>query len=490
MQGMDMSEIQREIGPDYLRDESRRTGHAGSISFPQSEQEIISTLEWACKEGVPVTTQGSRTGLTGGAVPDGGHVLNLSRMKEISGNGSLKVQPGATLDGIHAHLKTAGNLFFPPDPTETTASIGGMASCNASGARSFRYGATRESILAMRVVMADGDVLAIRRGQWMADGRHFRLQAESGRVIEGDLPGYTTPPVKTAAGYFVRENMDMTDLFIGSEGTLGIISELEIKLLPWPAAVWGVMAFFWNETDALNFVHAVRALNDKPASIEFFDSCSINLLRLRRPEGAPEIPADYHTAVYVEYHADSEDEASGMVERMCGALGKCGGGEDRTWIATDENERDRMRLFRHALPEAVNSLIDERRKRDSLITKLGTDMAVPDGRLDEVMAMYHRDLRRLGLEYVIFGHIGSNHVHVNILPRSMAEYEQGKAQYLEWAVAVVRMGGTVSAEHGIGKLKAPFLRLMMGDDGIEEMRRVKKIFDPECRLNPGNLFTC
>lgn len=485
-----MPEIHSDIGLDYLRDESRKTGTADSISFPLNEAEIADAVRWAAANGQCITTQGARTGLTGGAVPSGGHILNLSRMKTITDRDDLIVQPGVTLDEIRAHLKSRGNLFFAPDPTETTATIGGMASCNASGARSFRYGATRESILAARLVLADGDVIALCRGQCMATGRNFRLKTESGRVIEGDLPSYTTPAIKTASGYFVRDSMDLLDLFIGSEGTLGIFSELHLKLQPWPASVWGVMAFFGKEPDALAFVHAVRGLKDKPASIEFFDSCSLNLLRSHRLEGAPEVPADYHTAVYVEYHAADEDEASGMVERMCEALDGCGGSEDRTWIATDDHERERIRLFRHALPEAVNSLIDERRKTDPAITKLGTDMAVPDDRLDELMALYHASLERLGLEYVIFGHIGSNHVHVNILPRTVKQFEQGKAQYLEWADAVIRMGGTVSAEHGIGKLKTPFLLKMMGARGIEDMRRLKRLFDPQCRLNPGNLFAC
>ncbi|MGD9873423.1 MAG: FAD-binding oxidoreductase [Kiritimatiellia bacterium] len=486
-----MPGIQTDIGPDYLRDESRKTGRADSISFPQTETDIVETVRWVREKGLSITTQGARTGLTGGAVPDGGHILNLSRMKDISGRESLIVQPGATLDEIRAYLKkAAGHLFFAPDPTETTATVGGMAACNASGARSFRYGATRESILAMRVVLGDGDVLALRRGRCMAKGRHFKLKTESGRVIEGELPGYTTPAIKTASGYFVRDHMDLMDLFIGSEGTLGIISELELKLLPWPAAAWGVMAFFDSEEKALAFVRVVRAMEDKPACIEFFDSCSLNLLRQNRQDGAPDIPLEYNTAIYIEYHAASEDGASAMVEHMCRLLEQCGGSEENTWMATDEHERERIRLFRHALPEAVNKLIDERRKSDPQITKLGTDMAVPDDRLDEVMALYHQSLRRLGLEYVIFGHIGSNHVHVNILPRSAAEYEQGRMQYLEWASAVVKMGGTVSAEHGIGKIKAPFLQLMMGEQGIAEMRRIRKVFEPECRLNTGNLFSC
>ena len=148
-----------------------------------------------------------------------------------------------------------------------------------------------------------------------------------------------------------------------------------------------------------------------------------------------------------------------------------------------------MKKFRHAIPESINMLIGEHKKAIPELTKLGTDMSVPDGRLEEVMRMYHDGLAAAGLDYVIFGHIGNNHVHVNILPRSMEEYEMGRALYLEWARQIVAMGGSVSAEHGIGKIKTEFLKLMFGDEGIQRMRQVKELFDPAGLLNRGNLFT-
>jgi len=150
---------------------------------------------------------------------------------------------------------------------------------------------------------------------------------------------------------------------------------------------------------------------------------------------------------------------------------------------------EKFKAFRHALPEAVNRLIDERRKVEPTLTKLGTDMAVPDAHLGAILERYERDLAAAGLDYVIFGHIGNNHLHVNILPASKADYQRGRALYLAWARDVVGWGGTVAAEHGIGKLKAPMLEVMFGAAGIAEMRAVKRVFDPEGRLSPGNLFS-
>ena len=161
---------------------------------------------------------------------------------------------------------------------------------------------------------------------------------------------------------------------------------------------------------------------------------------------------------------------------------------DDTWFADGEREIERFKGIRHAVPEAVNMLIGRRRRNISGLTKLGTDLAVPDDCLRRVMEMYHRDLQKAGLEYVIFGHIGNNHLHVNILPRTPDDYRLGKSLYLEWAREVVAMGGTVSAEHGIGKLKREMLEIMYGKNGIEQMRRIKALFDPRFLLNRGNLF--
>jgi D-lactate dehydrogenase (cytochrome) len=200
------------------------------------------------------------------------------------------------------------------------------------------------------------------------------------------------------------------------------------------------------------------------------------------------MPPEWHTAIYVEYFGDSSSAVDDAVARLADVLSDCGGDMDATWLAGTEPEIERLKDFRHAVPEAVNLLIDQRRKREPGLTKLGTDLAVPDGRLQEMLALYRADLDCAGLEHVMFGHIGNNHIHVNIIPNTMAEYEKGKALYLGWAQAVVGMGGTVSAEHGIGKLKPALLKTMYSAQGIQEMREVKRLFDPEERLNRGNLF--
>jgi len=514
--------------PDFLRDESRRTGQAESISFPRDEQELRAHLAAARARKLPVTIQAARTGITGGAVPAGGHVINLSRMNRFLGMGYdrdtgcflLRVQPGVLLSEIREalaggdfgaadrsaesiktleRLRAQGAFFFPPDPTETSAAIGGMTACNASGARSFRYGPMRRYVDRLRLVLADGDAVVVTRGALRAAGRSFCLKTVGGREIAGELPSYRMPDVKNAAGYYAEDDMDLIDLFIGSEGTLGVATEIDLRLIPAPAVVWGVAAFLPSEAAALDFVQRLREANGGagtpgPAAIEFFDSRALDMLRRQKranPAFAslPDLAAAWDTAVYVEYHGDDSDRVEAAVMDMSELLADCGGSEDATWLASEERELERLKDFRHAVPEAVNLLIDERRKAEPGLTKLGTDLAVPDSKLAAMMELYHRGLAAAGLDYVVFGHIGNNHVHVNIIPGSLDQYNVGRQLYVEWAQAVVAMGGTVSAEHGIGKLKTDLLRVMYGEQGINQMRRLKELFDPAWTLNRGNLFS-
>lgn len=503
---------------DYLRDESRRMGRAELISFAGSEDDIRQVL----LARHPVTTQGSRTGITGGAVPDGGQVLNLSRMTRITGmrvdplrnEVFVTVQPGLSLVELRKTLQTcefdvggwtadslsaldycrrSGPFFFPPDPTETSASIGGMVACNASGACTFRYGATRVYVEGLRVVLADGSVLSLKRGCQRATGRTFSLRTETHRDIIGRLPDYVMPALKNASGYYVADNMDLIDLFIGSEGTLGVFSEIELRLMPMPACRRGVLAFFPGEAAAVGFVKAVRILSipERPVAIEYFDSHSLELLK-RVKEGdpsssIPNMSPACHTAIYLEYHG-GEDQVAAAVDGLPALMTLAGGDVDASWIADSDRDLERLKVFRHTVPETVNRIIDERRKKEPELTKLGTDMAVLDSELSAVMALYHDSLEAAGLEYVVFGHIGNNHVHVNILPRSLEEYQRGKDLYLQWARKVVAWGGTVSAEHGIGKFKVALLRDMFGDEAVRQMRDVKRVFDPDGILNRGNLF--
>lgn len=507
---------------DYLRDESRSVGEATSISFPLTESDVCAILASLYASATPVTVQGGRTGLAAGAVPHGGHVLNLSKMNRalgmrVTSDGTfyLRVQPGVVLSQLRKdledkNLNTAGwdakslaaweafcaapEQFFPTDPTETSATIGGMVACNASGARSYRYGPVRPHVHALRIALSSGETLALERSTARAAGRTLELATEQGRAIRVELPTYTMPATKNASGYYVEDNMDAVDLFIGSDGTLGVITEIELVLMPQPAVVWGVSCFFESEERAVDFTIAARDQLVDASAFEFFDADALAILRRQKEQstafaGLPAIPAQAECCVYVELSCDSEEEALAQLYQLGAILEECGGNENLTWVARTALDREQQRFFRHAVPESTNMLIDERKRIDPAITKLGSDMSVPDAQLRDIMHLYRTTLRDNGLQTAIWGHIGNNHLHVNVLPNSVEEYQRGKRLYAQWAREVTAMGGAVSAEHGVGKLKRDFLTTMYGDAHIREMAAMKLQLDPTGVLGRGNLFS-
>lgn len=508
------------IGAEYLRDESRSMGTAEYAAFPLCEADVIDALRFAEEKDLPVTIQGGRTGLAGAAVPNGGLILNLSRMDRLTGmsfrNGKyiLSAEPGVVLLELRKMISTrkidtAGwdeasretflrfsadkEQFFPTDPTETSATIGGMAACNASGARSYHYGAMRRHVDGLRMILADGRALTLHRGEVLARGLLVSLPCEDGSSICFTLPSYHMPAVKNASGYYVAPDMDLVDLLVGSDGTLGVITELYLILDPLPDTIWGSACLFADEASALTFVDRVRK-NPVIASVEYFDAGALTILREQKKAGSAfaalqEIPDWTESIVYVELHCGSEDEALTELLRIGELLEASGGSEENTWVARNQSDLDNLMFFRHAVPESVNMNIDKLRKKDPAITKMGSDMSVPDDRLFDVMALYRRDIAKIGVRSAMWGHIGDNHLHVNLLPESSEEAARVKAMFESWAGTITReMGGAVSAEHGVGKLKASFLEIMYGPAHIEEMRAVKRAFDPAWRLGIGNLF--
>ncbi|MFO7821541.1 MAG: FAD-binding oxidoreductase [Lentisphaeria bacterium] len=507
----------------YLVDESRHRGRAEALVFPKNTAELAAAVKYAHDKNWEITASGARTGIAAGAVPEGGVLISLERMNRVlsltkdgKGHYILRCQAGVILSEVRSLLSNgeakgmgwseadkemlreiAGqHYFFPPDPTETTATVGGIAACNASGAHTFRYGPARPYIAGLTVVLADGSLVRLKRGEVQADNnREFVVQHQDGREIPVKLPGYRQPSTKNAAGYYAEPAMDLVDLFIGSEGTLGVISEVDLKLIPAPETSSAAVLFFADENQALAFVSAVRSRKDELGleAIEYFGPNALAFLRQNRAQngaasGVPAcLPDGAASAIYLDIGCSPEQIPEILTQVV--KVGEDYGADPETcWSAHESSERDRLRLFRHALPEAVNHRLAELQRISPHITKLGTDMAVPDSHLKTIIDLYRNKLKKAGLEYVIFGHIGDNHLHVNILPHDTAEYNLGKKLYLEFARRVVKMGGSPAAEHGIGKLKREFLELLVGKEGICEMRAVKQAFDPNDLLGCGTLW--
>lgn len=506
---------------EYLRDESRTVGKAESISFPRDENEVIKIVKSIYDKDMMITVQGARTGLAAGAIPKGGHIINFSKMNRVlamrmdsKGRFYLNVQAGTILSQLRKQIESkkfevsnwsdeskeafiefnkASEQFFSPDPTEASATIGGMVACNASGARSYYYGPTRKHISSLRIVLCNGQTLSIRRNEIFAIGRKLKLTTEQGYGLNLELPSYQMPETKNASGYFVEDNMDAIDLFIGSDGTLGIITEIEVCLLPLPQIIWGVSCFFERELEGIRFVISVRNQLENITAIEFFDKDALYILRNQKEENPVfaklhSVDKKMNTAIYLEMDCGDEAEAQELLKNIGKLMDISGGSQNNTWVARNDADRNSLLFFRHAVPESVNMLIDKRKKANPMITKLGTDMSVPNSKLVHIMNMYHTMLGERGLQSAIWGHIGNNHVHVNILPRDEEDYKTGKALYKKWAEEVTRLGGAVSAEHGVGKLKAEFLIVMYGQKHIDEMAALKSVFDSKGLLGTGNMF--
>ncbi|MBC7900287.1 MAG: FAD-binding oxidoreductase [Saprospiraceae bacterium] len=486
---------QLEDFENYLADASNlKGGHCQKLFVPETSGEISEILRGANEAAIPVTISGARTGTVGGAIPFGGYVISLEKLNKIEEIRKVEltaiVQPGVILSDFQKVVE-AENLFYPPDPTEWSCQIGGTIATNASGARSFKYGATRNYVQHLKIVLANGENLELKRGEIRGgtDGI-INLITEQGNSIKINVPTYKRPNVrKNVSGYFSEEGLDAIDLFIGSEGTLGVITEIKFSVLPKPEGFFSGIVFFSSEENLLSLVSEVRDLsfanrtshvaNTLNASlIEYFDANSLEFIR----EKFPETPKNMTGAIFFEQETNAESE-DGLLEDWNELLEKHGADLDRSWFTTTETDREKMRAFRHALPVAVNERISRHNQK-----KVGTDMAVPDENFAGFLRFYKQMLRASGLDYVIFGHIGDNHLHANILPKNDLEAEKARHLYGRSIAQAIMLGGTISAEHGIGKLKSKYLNVMMGERYLNEMAGIKKAFDPKGILGRNNMF--
>ncbi len=466
-----------------IRDASHFCGEADQILFPESEEEVASILREAHRTKTPVTVSGAGTGLTGARVPKGGILLSTERMNRIlrierdpsSINGRAVLQPGVPLKELEEALKPQG-LFYPPNPGEKKAFIGGTVATNASGSRSFKYGPTRRYVRRLRIALAGGELLDLPRGNWLAQGGALSVPLPDGTARKIPVPTYSMPAVKNAAGYFAAPNMDLIDLFIGSEGTLGIFTEVELDLLPVPESILSGILFFADEWETFRFASEARRLG--PRALEFFDSRSLRLLS----EKHPKIPKESNGAIYFE-HECAAQERDAVKNRWIRLLDRFPGFVPDPWISFEPKDRRFYREFRYDLPVLVNEQLAK-----NGFQKSGTDMAVPGPKAEEMFRFYLQLLREGGINFVIFGHIGDNHLHVDLLPESQEQFARSQVLYDRMAEKAIMLGGTISAEHGIGKVRIPYLERMVGKEGLRQMAQVKQALDPNGILSPGNII--
>ncbi|GJL78261.1 MAG: FAD-linked oxidase [Nitrospinaceae bacterium] len=460
----------------YLKDASNYSGGcADEVIIPETTEELIRFLK---NDDRPVTVAGAGTGLTASRIPKEGVIVSLEKFNIIGDieDSAIDVGPAVTLKDLQDHLASTA-FFYPPNPTETWASIGGTTATNASGSRSYKLGVTRDYVLEADIVLANGKTVTLKRGQSISKP----LVLEDRTEIHFPKTNYRSPQFKNAAGYYVQPGMDWLDLFIGSDGTLGLFTRIRLKLLPRPEEFVSGVLFFDSEEACWELVETIRSLKEcsiSPCALEYFDSRSLKKLK----PGHPNIPDGARSALFFEQDVLKKQNYDFVLEAWFEFLEKHNVALDDSWFAQNEKDRQKFHDFRHDIPVLIN----EENSRLGRV-KIGTDMAVADAHFMEMMHFYRRELSESGLEFVMFGHLGDNHLHINLLP-GPEELERAKSTYDRLVDQILEWKGTVSAEHGVGKLKKAYFAKMVGPDVLKELRTIKAALDPEGRLGIGNIL--
>lgn len=524
MSGLILDMEDRYVG--YLQDESRMKGSAEKIAFPRNLDEIRQVLDFCRDNRVPVTLQGARTGIAGAAVPDGGLILNLSKLDRITGirqEGGrffLEAEPGVLLSDLKeklaagrfdtdgwtdeskealANMQAMGSYRFVPDPTETTATVGGMFASNAKGLSGHRFGRMSEHTEQVTFMLADGALWRVRRGECRAEDMGCRMPDGSllpvlccDKKNEMQMAGNDTG----LWGYplTIQPGQDLLDLIAGSEGMLGIVTSLELRLLKSPAECWGILFFFEDQKSAAEFagLTGTKTGDARVTVAEFFDRGSLDVVeqmksRMTSLKAIPDIPKDRAAAVYIELEADSEEGAEGLLLDLLDQFGACGGDEADTWAASGLREMEKFRLFRHAVPEGINNCVDEIRRKLPGFVKMGADFGGSGRELHEQIEAYVRDAQKAGVRAVIFGHALERRFHVNLLPETEDEKKKADQLMEQWADEKSVEGVSLAAENGIGKVKAGLVNRRVSEKILENMRAVKDHFDRDRIWNRGNM---
>ena len=416
------------------------------VVVPASTSEISRIARLCHDRRIPLVVRGAGTGYTGGAVPTSGGVVlsmeRLNRILEIDQTNLLAVVEPNVINGDLQRAVEQVGLFYPPDPASLDqSSIGGNVAECAGGPRAFKYGTTKRYVLALEAVLPTGEIV------------HTGSKA-----------------VKSVVGY------DLTQLLVGSEGTLAIITRATLRLVPKPPASATALAMFRSIDDAVNAVSVLITRRVVPAAIELIDE--VTLRAIETHTGAALAPAGTRALLIVE--ADGMPaavaEEIARVEEACAAVGAT-----RFRRAADAAERDRIWAVRRQGSMAL---------RATGRLKINHDVVVPRGRVPQLFAAVEEIRREYRLTIASFGHAGDGNIHVNLMVDEADQAELARARQAERVLfeRVVALEGSISGEHGIGFAKKPYIGLELSDDEMALMKRVKAAFDPHNILNPGKIF--
>jgi|LSQX01.3.fsa_nt_gb D-lactate dehydrogenase (cytochrome) len=460
---------------DYLTDESRLQGRAEGIFFPESEADIREFAAWAHRNGAAATIQGGRTGLAGGAVPAGGCLLNLSKMCRVGkffrdvGAYFLEVEPGLSLRQLRQEikqLKSEAELFWPPDPTETSASVGGIVSCSARGLCAPRYGSTNRHVAGARIVLAGGGIMELRRGE--------RFVSLGGA------------------------KMDLLDLFIGGEGIFGVLSRVTLQLQPRPPHSWGFIFFLEQKETLYAFVEKLKGSRHRLmelglAAAEYMDHTTLQLMAqyggaANSLKAAPPPEPGVLAAIYLEAHCREEEAGLEIADKLLEMAAEANCDPDKAWAASGEGGVEQMREFRHAAAAAVNFRLARARLSEPRLTGLDLYLAADDEDFAGLLEKYVAGAAGAGLNVAIYGHLLGNRLRVNLLPESYAQYEEGRRLLAQWALELAGRRAQADRQHGIGKLKRELFLQTAPRQYIEDLKKFKDYYDPAGMWNRGTLL--
>ena len=449
----------------YARDASGLELIPEAVARPTTIADVVDVVRAAAGEGMSVTAAGAQTSTTAASIVDRGVLLSMRGMARVLDVDPVeriaRVEPGVLVGALNDELAPLG-LRFAPDPTsEHEATIGGAIACNASGARSLRYGATRAHVRAVRVVDSAAEVLPFRRPN-----------------LE-----------KNTVGFHIAQ--DPVDWIVGSEGTLGVVVEAELGLVPLPEREVGLAIPFRSEREALAFVVAAREEGDRasgprPQCLEYFDD---EALAIARNEAmSPRWMDGASALVYLEQEIDAGDSLDDTLASWL-TLGETRGAiVDDIDVYDDASAIRAARRFRHAVPTLMNERGSARRAFGG--RKVSTDWAVPYRRLADALETARRaaDTQHVAPP-VCYGHAGNGHPHENFIAQDADELVRINAAVGETIKYVLALGGTVAAEHGLGKLKRHWLSVQLSPLQLQLMHSLKRLLDPRCMFAPGNVFS-
>lgn len=417
----------------------------GCVVFPQSREQVAPCVKAVTDAGVPLVSRGSGTGLSGGSVPlDGCVVLGLNALDRVlevdTANLTMRVEPGVITQNVDQEAAKHG-LFYPPDPgSQKISTIGGNVAENSGGLRGLKYGVTRDYVMGLRVVLADGQEV------WLGN-----------------------QCVKDVAGYSLK------DLFVGSEGTLGVVTEVLLKLLPRPAARRTMVATFAAIDAAAQAVSDIIARKIVPCTVEFLDQTTIRCVEDFAGLG---LPTDATALLLVEsdgHPAVVEEESAAMRQALAdnGATG--------VQTAQTEEEAEKLRTARRAAFSALARVSP---------TTILEDVTVPRSELAAMVSFCAEAAERHKVRIGTFGHMGDGNLHPTFLTdeKNAEEMHRVETALSEIVTETLRRGGTITGEHGVGLAKKPFLKQQLGDASYELLRTVKRALDPKGLLNPGKVF--